>query len=216
MSPELVTFTTCPFFNESFVYASHHGINVPDNCNETRPIKDTDYFYNRQIILLWQNGSLSFSCAKPLTIFVNNMEFSCKKIPIVFFKTLHSFRLKRTDENFIVKGIEQVSLSVNKKDTHFDISFKDHLDFQMLEDNTTYFNEFLPAVEITPTILGGLLITLMVILLLIILLLVLYCCSSSIKTMIQMYLCCNNKEVNTIIKLAYAKVLKVLVYVMVK
>ena len=78
MSPELVTYTTCPFYNDSHVYASHQQINVKNNCYKTRPVKDTDFFYNKQILLIIQNDSYSFSCAKPLTIFVINIEFHCE------------------------------------------------------------------------------------------------------------------------------------------
>ena len=71
----------------------------------------------------------------------------------------------------------------------------------MIDDNMTYFQNYLPAVEITPTILGGMLIALLIMVLLIILIMVLYCFNSSIKAMFQMYLCCKKREVDTIIQI---------------
>ena len=78
----------------------------------------------------------------------------------------------------------------------------------MIENNMTYFQNYLPAVEITPTILGELLITVLVMVLLIILILILYCFNSSIKAMFNMYLCCKKKEVDTIVQIIGSDVAK--------
>ena len=200
-TPELATFQTCTFFNKSHVYVNHHKLNVPkDKCNITRPIEQTDYFYNSEIILILNKGLLAFSCASNLTLYVNNKSFLCTKIPRKFFKSIFSFKLKETHNNFIVKNIDKLSLTLDDQDVKFDVSFSTHLDFKTIQDNTTYFNGFLPKVIISPTLLGSLLIGLLILIMIVIMLIALYCCNAGIRTFIDIYFCCQ-KNKKTVIQI---------------
>ena len=78
--PKLVSFDTCKFVNTTHVNMNHHKLNeTKSNCNMTRLIESSDYFYNKNIILIIDSGLLGFSCSKNMTLFVNTDSFMCTK-----------------------------------------------------------------------------------------------------------------------------------------
>ena len=93
IAPKIVVLETCPFYNDTFVYDNHKKINELANCKNVRPLTSKDFFYSDKVILIIANGSYSFSCAKPISFYVNNNKFYCKNIPKIFFRNLMSFKL---------------------------------------------------------------------------------------------------------------------------
>ena len=74
--------------------------------------------------------------------------------------------------------------------------FKENLHLTTNNQTLSYFSEILPAIELSPTIFGIILIIVIGRIIVIAFLIVLYCCNSAIRTMVQVYLCCHSHKKN--------------------
>ena len=188
MKPYITYVQTCNFANETHVFTEK-------SCHLKRKLEKSEFFIKQEdfvLLLLFQNNTLSVTCNKNKTIFINKMQYVCLKSPTQFYTEINSLKLTKTSREYIVKNIHAGNLRVDMFNENFIPNFTGHLTLHNLDSlkNLSLFEEILPEVVISPTSLGICLSLMTGLLFILLVCSILYAVNYYFKGIVSMCACC--------------------------